>query len=84
MLDEAVPNKGEILRRLNDLPPTALFTSEEAGIYLNARTDLLRAWRCQRRGPAFVGRGHFVRYRKGDLDDFTSSFRTSSKAGTAA
>lgn len=58
------------LNRLHSLPATALFTPEEAGLYLNARTDLLRAWRCQGRGPAFLGCGHFVRYPKRNLDDF--------------
>ncbi len=64
------PAVGEILARLHSLPATALFTSAEAGLYLNARTDLLRAWRFQGRGPDFVGRGHFVRYPKGSLDAF--------------
>jgi hypothetical protein len=62
--------EADVLVRLHNLPPTALFTPEEAGLYLNARTDLLRAWRCQGRGPAFMGRGHFTRYRKQDLDAF--------------
>jgi hypothetical protein len=74
--DSATPNTATVLNeadalvRLHALPTTALFTSEEAGLYLNARTDLLRAWRCQGRGPTFIGRGHFVRYRKADLDQF--------------
>lgn len=62
--------EADILNRLHCLPPTALFTPEEASIYVNARKDLLRAWRCQGRGPAHVGRGHFVRYPKRNLDDF--------------
>jgi len=60
----------DTLSRLHQLPDAALFTSEEAGLYLNARTDLLRAWRWQGRGPTFVGSGHFVRYRKAALDAF--------------
>jgi hypothetical protein len=64
------PTVADTITRLHALPPTALFTSDEAGIYLNVRTDLLRAWRCQGRGPAFVGSGHFTRYRKQDLDGF--------------
>ena len=58
------------LRRLHSLPSEALLTSEEAALYLNARTDLLRSWRWQQRGPPFEGRGHFVRYRKCALDAF--------------
>jgi hypothetical protein len=59
-----------VLDRLHDLPSTALLTPAEASVYANVRMDLLRAWRCQGRGPAFVGRGHFVRYPKGGLDAF--------------
>jgi hypothetical protein len=65
--------EAELLRRLNALPPEARFTPHEAAAYLNARLDLLRAWRCRRYGPAFVGRGHFVRYPKRDLDAFMAS-----------
>src|SRR4051812_4003203 len=64
----------EILRRLHNLPETALFTPEEAAIYLNARLDLLRSWRWQGRGPDFAGRSHFIRYPKGGLDRFLAGY----------
>jgi hypothetical protein len=62
--------EAEILQRLHHLPPDALLTSDEAALYLNARTDLLRSWRWQRRGPTFIGRGHFIRYPKRNLEAF--------------
>ena len=64
----------EILRRLHSLPETALFTPDEAAIYLNARLDLLRSWRWQGRGPDFAGRSHFIRYPKGGLDRFLAGY----------
>jgi hypothetical protein len=60
------------LIRLHELPEPALLTADEAALYLNARRDLLRSWRWQGKGPVFVGCGHFVRYRKRDLDIFLS------------
>jgi hypothetical protein len=52
------------------LPDEALFSPDEAGIYLNVRRDLLRSWRWRGCVPDYVGRGHLVRYRKGKLDVF--------------
>jgi hypothetical protein len=65
VLDDA-----DLLTRLHALPGEALFDTDQAAFYLNARRDLLRTWRWQRCGPAFEGRGHFVRYRKKALDEF--------------
>jgi hypothetical protein len=62
------------IEQLHGLPETALFTPTEATAYLNVRLDLLRAWRCQGRGPTFVGRGHFIRYPKSGLDRFLAGF----------
>jgi hypothetical protein len=66
-------DKAERLGQLAALPPIARFTSEEAAVYMNCRTELLRAWRWQKRGPAFEGKGRFVRYLKRDLDAFMSA-----------
>ena len=44
-----------ILRRLHALPPEARFTPEEAAIYINARLDLLRAWRSAASRPPLRG-----------------------------
>jgi hypothetical protein len=63
-------DEAALLSRLHSLPPEARLTPHETAIYLPARLDLLRTWRCRGRGPAFTGRGHFVRYRKRDLDAF--------------
>jgi hypothetical protein len=64
------PTEAEIINRLHALPDSALFTPGESAIYLNARRDLLRSWRWRGCGPRFVGNGHLIRYRKGDLDRF--------------
>ena len=71
--DEAV-DATSTLERLHRLPDSALFTSDEASLYLSARRDLLRSWRWQGRGPAFVGRGRFIRYRKRCLDEFLAGY----------
>lgn len=63
-----------VLNRLHCLPKTALLTPAEAAAYLNVRQDLLRAWRCQGRGPSFAGRGHFIRYPKAGLDVFLAGY----------
>ncbi len=63
-----------VLRRLHSLPDEALLSPEEAAIYMNARLDLLRSWRWQGRGPDFVGRSHFVRYPKGEIDRFLAGY----------
>jgi len=70
MSNASIPDEAALLRRLHSLPPEARLTPRETAAYLPARLDLLRTWRCQGRGPAFTGRGHFVRYRKRDLDAF--------------
>jgi hypothetical protein len=64
------PTEGDILNRLHALPGKALFTPIETSIYLNVARDLLRAWRWRGCGPRYVGHGHLIRYRKGDLDRF--------------
>ena len=78
--DAGSVNAAETLRRLHILPPQALLTPNEAALYLNARLDLLRAWRCQGRGPVFQGRGHFVRYTRAALDAFLGREGRSSAA----
>jgi hypothetical protein len=58
------------LMRLSALPATAKLTTEEAAVYLNCSTSLLRSWRWQGRGPKHEGTGKLVRYTKGNLDKF--------------
>jgi hypothetical protein len=41
------------------------------------KPEVLRTWRSTGRGPRFKGRGHFVRYAKGDLDAFMSAYTKS-------
>jgi hypothetical protein len=62
--------EGDVLNRLHALPDSALFTPAETELYLNVRRDLLRAWRWRGCGPAYVGHGHLIRYRKAALDRF--------------
>jgi hypothetical protein len=64
---------GGLLRELHARPPSAKFTTNEAALYMNCRVELLRAWRWQKRGPAFEGKGRFVRYQKRNLDAFTAA-----------
>ncbi len=66
-------DKAALVTRLHSLPATAMLTPPEAAAYLNARAELLRAWRSQGRGPAYSGRLRFIRYRKGDLDAFLNT-----------
>jgi hypothetical protein len=62
--------KARELMRLAALPTTARFTTDEAALYLNCSTSLLRTWRWQGRGPSFEEQGRMVRYSKGNLDKF--------------
>jgi hypothetical protein len=66
----AALTEADVLNRLHAPPDTALFTATESAIYLNTRRDLLRTWRWKGGGPRFLGNGHLIRYRKGDLDSF--------------
>jgi len=47
--------------------PTELLNERDAADLLGLRPPTLRAWRFQRRGPAFVRLGRAVRYRRTDL-----------------
>ena len=47
--------------------PTELLNERDAADLLGLRPPTLRAWRFQRRGPAFVRLGRTVRYRRADL-----------------
>jgi hypothetical protein len=69
------PTEADILNRLHSLPDTALFTPTETSIYINVARDLLRAWRWRGCGPAYVGHGHLIRYRKAALDRFIGDER---------
>jgi hypothetical protein len=66
------PERAVTLRVITELPPGALLTPHEAAIYFATSPDVLRTWRATGRGPRFKGRGHFIRYQKGVLDDFMS------------
>jgi hypothetical protein len=56
--------------RITKLPDDAELAEAEAAAWLKCTVSLLRNWRWQGRGPAFVGSGKSVRYRKGVLDRF--------------
>jgi hypothetical protein len=55
-------------------PPTPL-NEVGAAAYLGLKVATLRAWRHQRRGPAFVQLGRAIRYLPTDLDQFLQSNR---------
>jgi hypothetical protein len=63
-----------LLKVLAALPGSAHLTPNESAYYLNTTTAVLRVWRCRGNGPRFCGRGHFIRYKKSDLDNFMSGF----------
>jgi hypothetical protein len=65
--------EAQLLRALHARPPTALFDTQEAAIYLRCRPELLRSWRWKQRGPRHQGSGRLVRYRKAALDDFLAT-----------
>ena len=50
-------------------------TEVEAAARLGLKVATLRAWRHQRRGPAFVRLGRAIRYLANDLDTFVDANR---------
>lgn len=63
-----------LLTVLAALPDSALLTPKEAAAYIRSTAEVLRVWRHRGRGPRFRGRGHFIRYKKSDLDEFMRGF----------
>lgn len=63
-----------LLTLLTSLPGSALLTPREAAAYLSSTAEVLRVWRHRGKGPRFCGRGHFIRYKKSDLDGFMRGF----------
>jgi hypothetical protein len=56
-------------------------TEMDAAGRLGLKVATLRAWRHQRRGPAFVRLGRAVRYLPSDLDEFLRANRHSPQTG---
>ena len=50
-------------------------TESDAAARLGLKVATLRAWRHQRRGPAFVRLGRAIRYLASDLDEFLEANR---------
>jgi len=50
--------------------PAEMLNERDAADLLGLRPPTLRAWRFQRRGPAFVRLGRSVRYKRADLLEF--------------
>jgi len=50
-------------------------TESDAATRLGLKVATLRAWRHQRRGPAFVRLGRAIRYLASDLDEFLEANR---------
>jgi hypothetical protein len=74
--------ESELIMLTNDVAAVSVArASEEPLTEVNAAGRLglkvatLRAWRHQRRGPAFVRLGRAVRYLPSDLDEFLSANR---------
>jgi hypothetical protein len=45
-----------------------LFSTDETALTLNMASETLREWRVTGSGPRFVRKGHYIRYRKRDLE----------------
>jgi predicted DNA-binding transcriptional regulator AlpA len=58
-------------------------TEMDAASRLGLKVATLRAWRHQRRGPAFVRLGRAVRYLPSDLDEFLRANRHIPQTGAA-
>jgi predicted DNA-binding transcriptional regulator AlpA len=56
-------------------PVSEPLTEGEAAARLGLKVATLRAWRHQRRGPAFVRLGRAVRYLAVDIDEFLAANR---------
>jgi predicted DNA-binding transcriptional regulator AlpA len=50
-------------------------TESDAAARLGLKVATLRAWRHQRRGPAFVRLGRAIRYLSSDLEEFLKTNR---------
>jgi len=52
-----------------------LLTAKEAADYLRLKPGTLSHWRCEGKGPRFIGGGHGrrVTYRRSDLDAWIES-----------
>jgi len=49
------------------IDPDELITDTEAARLLHQQAQTLAAWRCERRGPAYVKCGRRVLYRRSDI-----------------
>jgi predicted DNA-binding transcriptional regulator AlpA len=63
-----------MIERPSDSKP---LTEIEAAARLGLKVATLRAWRHQRRGPAFVRLGRAIRYLERDIDAFLNANRHS-------
>ena len=50
-------------------------TEPEAAVRLGLKVATLRAWRHQKKGPAFLRLGRAIRYLSTDLDEFVQANR---------
>lgn len=57
----------------NDIVVGDMLTTVEAAQHLGLATSTLNKWRVYGRGPAFIKLGRAVRYRRSDLDAYTTS-----------
>ena len=55
--------------------PADPLTEPEAAARLGLKVATLRAWRHQKKGPAFLRLGRAIRYLAGDLDEFVQANR---------
>ncbi len=50
-----------------------ILSTEEASKYLKVSVHTLNRWRSQKKGPAFIKMGRYVKYNKDSLDSFLKS-----------
>lgn len=72
--------KAEAANAITNQPLTEI----EAAGRLGLKVATLRAWRHQRRGPAYVRLGRAIRYLAIDIDDFLNSNRHSPRSNAKA
>jgi hypothetical protein len=55
-----------------------LWNDRDTGHFIHASKAVLRKWRREGTGPAFIRVGHLIRYRKGDVESWLAARRVES------
>lgn len=80
--DRLTPNERlAVLDYLHAHPATALFTRDEAGMYVGFKPTSLEVMACRRAGPPVTKCGRLSRYQKARLDAWLASRTTANAEG---